>query len=211
MNFIRADYDYIERGLERKDLDADPMNQFEVWLDQAIELELIESNAMSLATVSKSGTPSIRSVLLKSYDKDGFLFFANTQSKKVEDIKHNAQVALHFAWLGLERQVKIEGQAKQLSSSALFKTILTRPKGIHQGEWIPNQNSSVSFRSLYETQFDAMKSKFLSGQIPFPNLWYAYRVKPLVMEFWQGGKDRLHDRFEYRLLEGSWKIERLSS
>jgi len=211
MHSIRVKHDYIERGLECKDLDTDPMNQFELWLKQAIEAKLLEPNAMSLATVSPEATPSIRTVLLKSYDNDGFLFFSSAKSKKTEDMMHNPNVALHFAWLEIERQIKIQGRVQQLSTLTLFKHLLTRPKGTTLKTWIPNQSQTVSYRSLYETQFDAMKGKFLSGQIPFPDLWHAYRVEPLVMEFWQGGKDRLHDRFEYRLVEGDWRIEKVSS
>jgi len=210
MNLFAMRNEYMSKGLEREDLDANPIKQFELWFNQALEAKLIELNAMSLATVGEEGLPSIRSVLLKSYDEEGFIFFSNYNSKKALHIDQNPNVALHFAWLGLERQVKIEGVATKISKSASLKYFLSRPKGSQIGAWVSHQSQIISSRSLLEAKFEEIKKKFVEGKIPFPDFWGGYIVKPLVVEFWQGGKDRLHDRFEYRLNQNHWEIYRLA-
>jgi len=210
MNLFAMRNEYMSKGLEREDLDTNPIKQFELWFNQALEAKLIELNAMSLATVGEEGLPSIRSVLLKSYDEEGFIFFSNYNSKKALHIDQNPNVALHFAWLGLERQVKIEGVATKISKSASLKYFLSRPKGSQIGAWVSHQSQIISSRSLLEAKFEEIKKKFVEGKIPFPDFWGGYIVKPLVVEFWQGGKDRLHDRFEYRLNQNHWEIYRLA-
>ncbi len=210
MNLFAMRNEYMMQGLHRKDLHPSPIKQFELWFNQALQAQLIEPNAMSLATVGNEGLPSIRSVLLKSYDEEGFIFFSNYNSKKAQHIDQNPNVALHFAWLGLERQVKIEGIATKISKSASLKYFLARPKGSQIGAWVSHQSQIISSRSLLEAKFEEMKRKFVEGKIPFPDFWGGYIVKPLTMEFWQGGKDRLHDRFEYRLNQNHWEIHRLA-
>jgi len=202
--------EYMSQGLQRKNLDDNPIKQFELWFHQAIDAKLIEPNAMSLATVGEDKMPAIRTVLLKSYDEEGFVFFSNYKSKKAQHIDHNPKVALHFAWLGLERQVKIEGIATKISKSASLKYFLSRPKGSQIGAWVSHQSEVISSRSLLEAKFDEIKNKFIDGKIPFPDFWGGYIIKPFIVEFWQGGKDRLHDRFEYRWVENQWEIERLA-
>ncbi|KIM08489.1 MAG: pyridoxine 5'-phosphate oxidase [Sulfurovum sp. PC08-66] len=210
MNLFAMRNEYMMQGLHRKDLHSNPIKQFELWFNQALQAQLIEPNAMSLATVGSEGLPSIRTVLLKSYDEEGFIFFSNYNSKKAEHIDQNPNVALHFAWLGLERQVKIEGIATKISKSASLKYFLSRPKGSQIGAWVSHQSQIISSRSLLEAKFEEMKKKFVEGKIPFPDFWGGYSVKPLAVEFWQGGKDRLHDRFEYRLNQNHWEIHRLA-
>ncbi|MEA2028827.1 MAG: pyridoxamine 5'-phosphate oxidase [Campylobacterota bacterium] len=202
--------EYMTHGLHRKDLDDSPIKQFELWFNQAIEAKLIEPNAMSLASVGEDKMPSIRTVLLKSYDEEGFVFFSNYKSKKAVHIAQNPNVALHFAWLGLERQVKIEGIAIKISKATSLKYFLSRPKGSQIGAWVSHQSEVISSRSLLEAKFDEIKNKFVEGKIPFPDFWGGYLIEPKVIEFWQGGKDRLHDRFEYRLEESGWEIKRLA-
>lgn len=203
--------EYTSKGLHKEDLDLDPFKQFETWFNNALEAQLLEPNAMVLATVGKDMMPSTRVVLLKLFDKQGFVFFTNYTSKKAEDIAHNPKVSLHFAWYGLERQVKIEGIASKISKGASLKYFLSRPKGSQIGAWVSHQSKIITSRSLLEQKFDEMKNKFASGEVPFPSFWGGYCVKPLKIEFWQGQLNRLHDRFVYDLQDdNTWQIQRLA-
>lgn len=207
----RLRQEYTTKGLRREDLLDSPLKQFELWFNQALEASLLEPNAMSLATVGKDMKPSIRTVLLKLYDENGFIFFSNYKSKKAWQIEENPNAAIHFSWLGLERQVKIEGTIEKISKTESLKYFLSRPKGSQIGAWVSHQSEIISSRSLLEAKFDEIKNKFVKGEIPFPSFWGGYIIKPKVVEFWQGGKDRLHDRFEYILNEDkSWTINRLA-
>lgn len=202
---------YTTRGLEVEDLNPNPFKQFEIWFNDALNEKLCEPNAMSLATVGKDLQPSIRTVLLKTFDKDGFVFFSNYKSKKAHQIQENPYTAALFAWLELERQVKIEGTIEKISTAASLKYFLSRPKGSQLGAWVSHQSQVISSRSLLEQKFDEMKNKFASGEVPFPSFWGGYVIKPTKIEFWQGGQDRLHDRFLYEKQEdNSWSISRLA-
>ncbi|MFA7083840.1 MAG: pyridoxamine 5'-phosphate oxidase [Arcobacteraceae bacterium] len=210
MNIFSMRQEYTDKGLRRNDLHDNPINQFELWFKQAMEAKLLEPNAMNLATVSQELMPSIRTVLLKTYDNNGFVFFSNYKSKKAQHLEHNPNCAALFAWLDLERQVKIEGVCEKISTQESLKYFLSRPKGSQIGAYISQQSEIISSRSLLEAKFNEIKNKFLKGEVPFPSFWGGYILKPKVIEFWQGGKDRLHDRFEYRLLENNqWEINRL--
>lgn len=203
--------EYTTKGLRRGDLKDTPIKQFELWFNQALEAKILEPNAMSLATVGNDMMPSIRTVLLKLYDEKGFVFFSNYKSKKAEQIEQNPKAALLFPWLGLERQVKIEGTIEKISKTDSLKYFLSRPKGSQIGAWVSHQSEVITSRSLLEAKFDEIKNKFVKGEIPFPSFWGGYIIKPIVVEFWQGGKDRLHDRFEYKLKDdGNWEINRLA-
>lgn len=202
---------YTTKGLEIDDLDSNPFKQFELWFNDAINARLTEPNAMSLATVGKDMMPSIRTVLLKTFDEEGFVFFTNYKSKKAEQIEQNPKAATLFTWLELERQIKIEGSIEKISTSDSLKYFLSRPKGSQIGAWVSHQSEIISSRSLLEQKFDEMKKKFIKGEVPFPSFWGGYIIKPIRIEFWQGGQDRLHDRFIYKLDEGNnWKISRLA-
>jgi pyridoxamine 5'-phosphate oxidase len=210
MNLASMRQEYMTQGLRRKDLELNPIKQFEVWFNQAIDAQLLEPNAMNLATVGLDLMPSLRTVLLKMYDDNGFVFFSNYKSKKAQQIEENPKCAASFAWLGLERQVKIEGVCEKISTQESLKYFLSRPKGSQIGAYISHQSQIISSRSLLESKFNEIKNKFLKGEVPFPSFWGGYILKPQLIEFWQGGKDRLHDRFEYRLLENNqWEINRL--
>ena len=203
--------EYISKGLNREDLDDNPFRQFELWFNQAIDVGLREPNAFSLATVGNDMLPSIRTVLLKIFDETGFVFFSNYKSKKAKDIEENPNAAALFAWLDLDRQVKIEGSIEKISSKASLKYFLSRPKGSQIGAWVSHQSEVISSRSILEAKFNEIKNKFVKGEIPFPSFWGGYIIKPKKIEFWQAGLDRLHDRFVYTLQEdSSWKIERLA-
>ena len=202
---------YTTRGLDIKDLNQNPFLQFETWFNEAINAKLTEPNAFSLATVGLDMMPSIRTVLLKIFDEKGFVFFTNYKSTKAKQVEENPKAAALFAWLDLERQVKIEGSIEKISSTESLKYFLSRPKGSQIGAWVSHQSEVITSRSLLEQKFDEIKKKFLKGEVPFPSFWGGYSIKPIRIEFWQGGQDRLHDRFLYELQEdNTWSISRLA-
>jgi pyridoxamine 5'-phosphate oxidase len=202
--------EYTDRGLRREDLAADPMVQFRDWFQQAIELELHEPNAMSLATVDAAGRPLLRTVLLKYFDANGFVFFTNYQSRKAKHIAGNPQVSLLFPWVILERQVIVQGRAEKISAAESLKYFTSRPRESQLGAWVSDQSSVISSRKLLMQKLAEIKDKFAHGEIPLPSFWGGYRVVPETIEFWQGGSARLHDRFLYERKDGAWQIERLS-
>lgn len=202
-----------ERGtLDLEDLDPDPFAQFRGWFELARATpENIEPNAMGLSTVDAEGQPSSRAVLLKAFDERGFVFYTNYQSKKASDIEGNPRVALLFTWLALERQVKILGSTERVSRAETIKYFLSRPLGSRLGAWVSDQSRVISGRALLKSKLDEMKRKFADGEIPAPDHWGGYRVVPHQFEFWQGGRDRLHDRFQYSADgAGGWEILRLA-
>ena len=202
--------EYTTKGLHREDLDNNPFGQFELWFNQSVEAKLIEPNAFTLCTVGTDLKPSQRTVLLKRYDESGFVFFSNYGSKKSKQIAQNKFVSAHFAWLGLERQLRIEGTIEEISKTESLKYFLSRPRGSQIGAWVSHQSEVVTSRSILEQKFDQMRIKFANGEIPFPDKWGGYIIRPTLFEFWQGGKDRLHDRFEYILEDDkSWNMQRL--
>jgi len=203
--------EYRKKGLNEKDLNPDPMVQFELWFQQALDAKLTEPNAFALATVGNDKIPSVRTVLMKIFDKKGFVFFSNYKSKKAVDVEENPYAGMLFPWLDLDRQVKIEGTIEKISTKESLKYFLSRPKGSQIGAWVSHQSEVISSRSLLEAKFNEIKNKFVKGEIPFPDFWGGYIVKPIKIEFWQGGENRLHDRFVYTLQEdNTWKIERLA-
>jgi len=202
---------YTTKGLNEEDLEQNPFKQFEIWFNDALNEKLCEPNAMSLATVGKDMMPSIRTVLLKTFDEKGFVFFTNYKSKKSKQIEENPKAATLFTWLELERQIKIEGTIEKISTKDSLKYFLSRPKGSQLGAWVSHQSEVISSRSLLEQKFDEMKNKFAKGEVPFPSFWGGYIIKPIQIEFWQGGQDRLHDRFLYtKQDDNTWEISRLA-
>lgn len=204
----RREYDYGK--LTRESLLDNPFEQFTLWMDQALEAGIQDPTAMSVATVDSSGKPWQRMVLLKEFDQRGFVFYTNLGSRKAKDIEGNPQVSLHFPWLQLDRQVIVGGRAERLSTVDVMKYFLSRPKGSQLAAWASKQSSRINSRQALETQFAQVKEKFSKGEIPLPDFWGGFRVVPEEIEFWQGGEQRLHDRFSYGLDNGDWEISRLS-
>ncbi|MEM1252302.1 MAG: pyridoxamine 5'-phosphate oxidase [Cyanobacteria bacterium P01_H01_bin.21] len=204
--------EYSRDGLSREDLSSDPFSQFEHWFQQACDSNVPEPNAMSLATVSATGEPSQRMVLLKYFDRQGFVFFTNYESYKARQIEENSNVSLLFFWLALERQVRISGKAVKIPTAESLKYFTTRPRGSQIGAWCSQQSTAISSRKILELKLDEMKRKFHNKEVPLPSAWGGYRVLPHRFEFWQGRPNRLHDRFLYSLTDttSDWAIERLA-
>lgn len=202
--------EYSDRGLRREELNADPVAQFYEWFQQATELSVHEPNAMTLATVDEDGMPFQRTVLLKYYDKDGFVFFTNYGSRKSKQIAINPKVSLLFPWITLERQVIVQGTAEKISTAESLKYFTSRPRESQIGAWVSNQSEVITSRKFLMQKLAEIREKFEHGEIPLPSFWGGYRVQPQSIEFWQGGPARLHDRFLYQKEDSTWNISRLS-
>jgi pyridoxamine 5'-phosphate oxidase len=205
---------YGRGSLEREHLDADAIVQFQQWFDEAREHVALDPNAMTLATVDQGGAPALRTVLLKFFDREGFVFFTNLDSRKARQIENNARVALLFWWPELERQVEIDGVAERISTVEAARYFITRPRGSQLGAWVSDQSRVLTSRKALESKFEEMKRKFANREVPLPSFWGGYRVVPRAIEFWQGQRDRLHDRFQYLREgdghDGGWRIQRLA-
>ncbi len=210
MDLSEMRQEFTKGGLSREDLSFDPIHQFEKWFQEATTAKLIEPNAFVLSTVNQNGCPSSRTVLLKFFDEKGFVFYTNYKSQKAKEIHENHRVSVLFPWLDLQRQVKIQGTASKIPTRESLKYFLTRPRGSQIGAWASNQSSAINNRSLLIAKFEEMKRKFEGKEVPIPDFWGGYRIKPTKIEFWQGRPSRLHDRFEYELVNGIWKIKRLA-
>jgi pyridoxamine 5'-phosphate oxidase len=196
--------------LEREDLHADPVRQFEDWFRLACESGGLDPNAVSLSTVDEHHRPSSRTVLLKYFDERGFVFFTNHASNKATQIEGNQNVAMLFFWREQGRQVLVRGRADKIPTKETLKYFATRPRGSQLGAWVSAQSSVISSRSLLEAKFAEMKQKFSDKEVPLPSFWGGYRVVPEEIEFWQGRTNRLHDRFLYTKHDDGWTIERLA-
>jgi len=211
MNLEQFRREYLKGGLRSKDLPATPLELFEIWQQQAIESGLIDPTAMIVATVSAQGQPSQRTVLLKHLDDSGFVFYTNYGSRKAREIAENHRVSLLFPWHPLERQVKVCGTATKVSLTESVRYFASRPRESQLAAWASQQSRKLSTREFLLTQLEHMKQKYAHGEVPLPDFWGGFRVVPHEIEFWQGGANRLHDRFEYRLQpEGGWTVERLA-
>ncbi len=209
VDLLKLRQEFTSNGITRTELDGNPFVQFESWIEQATQAGLTLPNAMSLATAD-SDEIGIRTVLLKSFNEQGFVFFTNYNSKKSKQITGNPKAALLFPWLDLERQVKISGVVEKIPTLDSIKYFSSRPKDSQLGAWASNQSSQLSSRQMLLSQFESMKEKFNKGEVPLPDFWGGYRVVPHTIEFWQGRENRLHDRFIYRKEGDAWGVERLA-
>jgi pyridoxamine 5'-phosphate oxidase len=202
--------EYVRGPLEREHLDPDPIAQFERWFEEACQDVDAEPNAMTLATVDSAGAPAVRMVLLKFFDRNGFVFFTNLESRKAVHIDSNPEVALLFWWPQLERQIEISGVAERISNVEAAKYFMTRPRGSQLGAWVSQQSHVLTSRKALEMKLDEVKRKFANREVPLPSFWGGYRVVPRAIEFWQGQADRLHDRFQYVREDEGWRLHRLA-
>ena len=203
--------DYKLQTLSEADVAADPFLQFDKWWNEAVKSEIDEVNAMTLATVDAEGLPAARIVLLKGYDKNGFVFFTNYDSSKGKELAQHPNACLVFFWKEMERQVRISGTTEKISTEESIAYFNSRPDGSKIGAWASPQSLAVAGQAWLKETFNYYRERFKHGEIPKPPHWGGYRVKPVKIEFWQGRPSRLHDRIQYTLqAEGSWKIERLA-
>ena len=206
----RREYDYGH--LSRESLLDSPFDQFQLWLDQACRSPIKDPTAMTIATVDADNKPWHRAVLLKGFDKRGLVFYTNLGSNKARDIALNPNVSLHFPWFLLDRQVSIGGAVEKVSRSEVLQYFLSRPKESQLAAWASKQSTRLTSRQELEAQFMSMKKKFAKGEIPTPDFWGGFRVVPEEFQFWQGGENRLHDRYQYKLDNSgkSWEITQLA-
>jgi pyridoxamine 5'-phosphate oxidase len=209
-NIANIRKEYKLQTLLETDMAPDPVVQFDKWWGEAINSNIDEVNAMTLATADKNNMPSARIVLLKGYDKNGFVFFTNYQSHKGEQLQQNPNACLVFFWKELERQIRITGTVKKISTAESDAYFLSRPAGSRMGAWASPQSSVIANRQIIEQKLSELEQQFGNNTITRPPHWGGYIVKPVQIEFWQGRPSRLHDRMQYTLQEGSWVIERLA-
>ena len=201
--------EYIRAGLDESDADADPIEQFRKWFDEALAADLHEPNAMTLATATPDGKPSARVVLLKGFDARGFVFYTNYEGRKGRELAENPRAALVFYWGELERQVRAEGRVWRVLEEESDAYYASRPRGSRLGAWASAQSRSVERRELVEERLRELEREYAGREVPRPPFWGGYRVEPEEIEFWQGRENRLHDRLVYRRSSDGWRIERL--
>lgn len=202
---------YTKSGLLESDTTANPFELFGRWLEEAVSANLLEPNAMTLATVTPEGKPRARMVLLKGFDPQGFVFYTNYDSAKGQELAATAWASLVFWWGSLERQVRIEGNVEKVASEVSDEYFLSRPLASQLGAWVSPQSQVIESRKVLEEKMEILKEEYTDKSLKRPENWGGFRVIPEKIEFWQGRPSRLHDRLCYSLLpEGSWKRERLA-
>lgn len=212
MNGAIADLrlEYSTQSLLENDVEVHPIDQFDKWWQQALNAELREPNAMTLATASADGIPSARIVLLKGFSKDGFVFFTNYKSFKALHLEENPKACLVFFWSELERQVRITGIVSKIPADESDLYFYSRPRGSQLGAWVSPQSQVIPDRKWIDEAYIKIENEFKESEPKRPVHWGGYIVQPVIMEFWQGRPSRLHDRIQYTFENGGWKIERLA-
>jgi pyridoxamine 5'-phosphate oxidase len=204
--------DYGLAGLLEKDLAKNPFRQFEKWFAEAEAAKIPEPNAMTLATTSRDGRPSARTVLLKAVDGRGFVFYTNYESRKARELADNAQAALLFPWITMERQVIVEGPVARVSREEAEVYFHSRPRASQLAAWASPQSTAIAGRAVLDESYRVVEKKYEGREVPLPPQWGGYRLSPVTVEFWQGRRSRLHDRLRYRREDGGdWVVERLAS
>lgn len=203
--------DYKQAELNERDCAPRPLQQFERWFQDALRADILEPNAMTLATATPDGKPTQRVVLLKGLSDGGLVFFTNYESRKGQAIAHNPAVCISFFWAELERQIRIEGTAEKISREDSAQYFASRPLGSRIGAHASKQSTVVQSRADIEAEYARIEAQYADGNVPLPDVWGGYRVAPHYVEFWQGRSSRLHDRIAYtREADGRWRIERLA-
>ena len=201
---------YKLKSLDQKDVLTNPFEQFSVWFEEAMHSKLPEPNAMILATATKEGKPSVRALLLKGFDENGFIFYTNYESRKGKELTENKNASILFFWPEIERQIRIEGKVEKISHTESKRYFNTRPYKSRIGAWASNQSEVIDSRFVIVKKFLKYFIKFHSKEIPLPPYWGGFILIPDTFEFWQGRANRLHDRVRYQHIDEKWKIERLS-
>ena len=202
--------EYVAGGLKLEELNPDPIAQFEGWLKQAVDAGLSDPTAMALSTIDEEGRPWQRIVLLKGLSDQGFVFYTNFSSNKATAIAAEPRVSLLFPWNELDRQVIVGGTAQRMSLAESAKYFLSRPRESQIAAWASRQSRPVAGRAMLEAEVKKIRDRFADGEIPVPDFWGGFRIKPERIEFWQGGEHRLHDRFRYEVdTDGKWSINQL--
>ncbi len=202
--------EYASRALTEADAQDDPIQQFSLWFGEALKAELLDTNAMTLATASRDAVPAARIVLLKGFDETGFVFFTTYESAKARDLDDNPRACLLMFWAVLERQVRISGRVTRTPDEESEMYFQSRPFESQIGAWASAQSRTVADRAALESRYAELASKYAGGPVPLPPFWGGYRVAPESIEFWQGRKSRLHDRLLYVRHDGRWERSRLA-
>ena len=210
MTLVDLRKDYSLAGLAEKDLARDPFRQFEKWFEEAVAARLAEPNAMVLSTADRSGRPSSRTVLLRAFDGRGFVFYTNYDGRKGRELEAGQRASALFPWIALERQVIIEGPVARTAPEESDAYFHSRPLGSQVAAWASQQSSIIPGRAALEESFKAVERKYAGRQVPRPPNWGGYRLDPETVEFWQGRRNRLHDRLRYRRVKDGWTVERLA-
>lgn len=203
--------EYISDGINEASLKDNPIDQFELWFNEAVANKLNEPNVMCLSTTQADGKPSARILLLKGFDEKGFVFYTNYDSRKGKELEGNNHAAMTFLWLELYKQVRIEGTITTVSASESDAYFISRPRGSQIGAWVSAQSQPIKDRSELERKVEEIEQRFKGKPVPRPENWGGYRLSPVQIEFWLGRASRLHDRFEYKLgIDNIWTKQRLA-
>lgn len=210
MNLADLRKDYALAGLAEKDLARDPFRQFEKWFAEAQAAKIAEPNAMVLATATRDGRPSTRIVLLKAVDGRGFVFYSNYESRKGRELDANPRASLTFPWVAMERQIIVEGPVTKVAREESEAYFHSRPRANQLGAWVSPQSTVIPDRRVLDQTLKAVEQKYAGQEVPLPPHWGGWRLAPELVEFWQGRRNRLHDRLRYRREKDGWIIERLA-
>ena len=201
---------YETEGLDLADIDADPVTQWHRWYDQAVEAGLVEPEAMTVATVDAEGRPDARIVLVRGVDESGLVFFTNYASAKGTQLETTAVASAVFGWLGLHRQVRVRGHVERLDAESSSEYFASRPRGSRIGAWASPQSSVIADRDELDRWVAEVEARFPGDDVPRPDFWGGWLIRPFEWEFWQGRPSRLHDRLRFSGRPGDWTIERLA-